>query len=364
MSLSFFSKDKFVGIDIGHSTIDVAQVEGSNNGARVTGLGFIDTPKDSVQDGVVTDPQAVGSAIRQCLKGAHISATTANVAVAGSTVVVRTVKMPNMPEDALRKSIRFEAGRYVPSSVEESYIECEVLGLLDDGQMEVLIAASPKDMVESRLAAIAAAGLDVESVDIEAFAAYRSLIEADPHNNALDAAIAIVDVGAQTTDVSVVDLGAFSLTRSIPIGGDSMTDALISYFKLSEQEAEEGKRSLDLGPLTSDVPMENAPLRVIQPLVDELVREIRRSLNYFHSQQTGQGNPRAVSQIYLIGGGSLLGGLPKYLGHRLGIEVVTPDPFANPHFSINEYSTSADPRELSVALGLAMRRAGKVAVAA
>lgn len=364
MSLNLFSKDKFVGIDIGHKTIDVAQVERTNNGFRVTGLGFIATPPDSVQDGVVTDPHAVGAAIKQCLRNSHISASAANVAVAGSTVVVRTVKMPNMPEDALRKSIRFEAGRYVPSSVEESYIECEVLGLLDDGQMEVLIAASPKDMVESRLAAVDAAGLDVENVDVEAFAAYRSLIEADPLNNASDNAIAIIDIGAKTTDVSVVDMGAFSLTRSIPIGGDSMTDALVNYFKLSPEEAEDGKRSLDLSPLINDGPMENAPLRVIQPMVDELVREIRRSLNYFHSQQTGQGSPRAVTQIYLIGGGSLLNGLPKYLGHRLGIEVVTPDPFANSRFTVGEYSTSADPRELSVAVGLAMRRSGKAAAAA
>jgi type IV pilus assembly protein PilM len=361
MSLNIFSKDKFVGIDIGHSTIDVAQVERQNSGFRVMGLGAIATPPNSVQDGVVTDPEAVGDAIRHALKEAHISASAANVAVAGATVVVRTVKMPNMPEDALRKSIRFEAGRYVPSSVEESYIECEVLGMLDDGQMEVLIVASPKDIVESRLAAVNAAGLDTENVDIEAFASYRAIVEADPVSDANDHAIAIIDIGAQNTDVSVVDMGAFSLTRSIPIGGDSITEALVNYFKLSREEAERGKMDLDLSQLIADGPMENPPLRVIQPLVDELVREIRRSLNYFHSQQTGHASPRAVTNIYLIGGGSLLKGLPEYLGHRLGIQVTSPDPFANSRIHSPEFGPSTDPRELTVALGLAMRRNGKAA---
>lgn len=361
MSLNIFRRDKFVGIDIGHSTIDVAQVERSNSGFKVLGLGAVATPPNAVQDGVVTDPEAVGDAIRHAMREAHISASAANVAVAGATVVVRTVKMPNMPEDALRKSIRFEAGRYVPSSVEESYIECEVLGMLDDGQMEVLIVASPKDIVESRLAAVAAAGLETENVDIEAFASYRAIVEADPVCDANDHAIAIVDIGAQNTDASVVDMGAFSLTRSIPIGGDSITEALVNYFKLSRDEAERGKIDLDLSHLIADAPMENPPLRVIQPLVDELVREIRRSLNYFHSQQTGLTSPRAVTSIYLIGGGSLLKGLPEYLGHRLGIQVISPDPFANPRIHAPEYALNTDPRELTVALGLAMRRNGKVA---
>lgn len=358
MPLSLFPKDRYVGIDIGHSTITIAQVERSGSSCRIVALGVEPTPEGSVNSGVVTDATAVGTAIRHAMRSAHISANVANLAVSGGTVVVRTVKMPKMPEDALRKSIRFEAGRYVPSSVEDSYIECEMLGEREDGQMEVLVAASPKDMVESKIAAAGHAGLDVEVVDVEAFALYRALLEHDSQFDP-ETTVALVDCGAESTDVSVIDRGVFALTRSIPIGGNSLTTALESYFKLSPHEAEDGKRSLNLAPLTSGAPMENAPLRVIQPLIDELVREIRRSLNYYQSQNSDQPGGGKVERLVIVGGGSLLGGLPEYFGSKLGLEVSSPSFLENPKFHFDGTEPPMDPRALAIAVGLGMRRAGR-----
>ncbi|MFN8139412.1 MAG: type IV pilus assembly protein PilM [Fimbriimonadales bacterium] len=364
MSLSLFAKERFIGIDIGHSNIKLAQVEPAGSKMKVTGVGIIPTPPGAVGDGVCTDPQSVGSAIRQAMREYGLSATTANVAVAGAPVVVRTVKMPAMPEATLRKSIRFEAGRYVPSSVEDSYIECEVIGELEDGQMEVLVVASPKDLVESRVAAAEAAGLDVEIVDTESFALFRTLVEMDQAFHSWETAIAIVDLGDDQTKVSVVDGGRFALTRCIPIGGRALTQALQTYFKLSEEEAENGKHALDLRPLCVEEPMENPPLRVIQPMVDELLREVRRSLNYFQSQQADQRQARAVSNIYLCGGGSLMAGARDYFAHKLGLTVELPDPFDNPTFS-SDISLPYGFANLSqIALGLGVRRPSKVAVAA
>ena len=71
----------------------------------------------------------------------------------------------------LRKSIKFEAGRYVPNSPEDSYIEFEILGQADEDNMSVLIVASPREIVESRVRACELAGIEVEIVDVEAFAA-------------------------------------------------------------------------------------------------------------------------------------------------------------------------------------------------
>lgn len=365
MPLNLFAKDKYVGIDIGHFSVKVAQIERSGNGYKVTAIGSAPTPPNSVMDGVVTDPAAVGATIKQLLRDSKISATCANLAVQGGSVVVRTVKMPKMPESTLRKSIRFEAGRYVPSSVEDSYIECEYLSDVEDNQMEVLVAASPKDMVESRISAATAAGLETEIIDIEAFALYRALIEADHELDLSEEAIGIVDIGSETTHVSVVDTGSFALTRTIPVGGKTLTSALESYFKLSPEEAEEGKKALDLsGVISPDGPMENPPLRVIQPLVDELIREIRRSLNYFQSQQTGPTQAKPVKQIFLLGGGALLSGLPAYIAHKLGMSVNSPSFLENPRFDFDGFETEDDPRVLAVAVGLAMRRAGKAAAAA
>src|SRR5204863_7749674 len=103
------------------------------------------------------------------------------------------------------------------------------------------------------------AGLEVEVVDVEAFALYRTLVEVDEMSDASTATIALIDVGGESTHVSVVDRGAFALTRSIPIGGNSLTTALQNYFKMSLEDAEAGKRALDLRALMNDGPMENPP---------------------------------------------------------------------------------------------------------
>ncbi|MER3412690.1 MAG: hypothetical protein C4340_02745 [Armatimonadota bacterium] len=364
MSLSLFGSEKYVGIDIGHSTLAVAQVEQSGSTLRVLHLGKAPIPPDCVADGVVVDPDALGHAIRDLIREMRISASMANVAVAGPAVVVRTVRMPVMSEDSLRKSIRFEAGRYVPSSIEESYIDFEIVGTTDDQQMLVLIAASPRDMVESKIRAVQRAGLEVENVEVEAFAQFRALVEADDLSDFESHTVALVDVGGETTEVTVVDHGAFSLTRSIPIGGTALTGALQNYFKMSSDDAESGKRSLDLTELIKSGPQENPPLRVIQPIVDELVREIRRSLNYFQSQQSEAGQPAQVTHLMFSGGGALLKGFPEYISHKLNMTPVIPNLFENPRFVFAGHEPPADAGAYAVAIGLAMRRAGKLVVAA
>jgi type IV pilus assembly protein PilM len=362
MRLSPFGKKSYVGLDIGHHSIKAVQIDRAGQGWRITKREEVPTPPDSIKDGVIVGPDAIVDALRHLLKAAHIHATSAVISVAGGSVVVRNVRIPKMPEATLRRSIKYEAGRYVPTSVEDSYIEFEIVGYPEQGQMDVLIVAAPKDIVESRIRVCSAAGLEVEIVDIEPFAAYRSLIETDPSAHFSDQTIALVDIGANTTSVSVVSGGQFSMTRSIPQGGRTFTDALRSYFKLSEEDAEAGKRQLDLRELLAeDKPSENPPLRVLQPHIDELIREIRRSLNYYQSQQTEQGQPKPVTTVILSGGAARMPGLDEYMAKKLNLEVRTLGILDNPRFSYGGTDDPGTGMELSVASGLALRAYPKAA---
>ncbi|HJP82687.1 MAG TPA: type IV pilus assembly protein PilM [Fimbriimonadaceae bacterium] len=358
--MGFFTKKNFIGIDIGHHSIKAVALERHGDGWRVVRFASTPTPIDAVKDGVVVDLPSTVQALKSLLKEHNIGAGGAMIAVSGGSVVVRQVRMPKMAEATLRKSIKFEASRYVPSSVEDSYIEFEIIGPVDDQQMDVLMVAAPKDVVESRLQACEEAGLEVESVDIEAFAMYRALVEADMDQEWSDKTIALVDVGSATTNVSVVSHGVFAMTRSIPQGSDTLTQALKSYFKLSDEDAESGKAQLDLRELLDESkPKENPPLRVLQPHVDDLVREIRRSLNYYQSQQQ-EGTAKQIDHILLTGGGAKLAGLCDYFNHKLSIETTLNDVFNNPRFS--HYGDAEESGlDLSVASGLAMRAYAKAA---
>ena len=353
-------KKSYVGIDIGHHSIKAVALERVAHGYRATKIASAPTPQDAVKDGVVVDVASTVAAIKDLLRSNQINAGSAIIAVSGGSVVVRQVRMPRMAEATLRKSIKFEASRYVPSSVEDSFIEFEIIGPVDDNQMDVLMVAAPKDVVESRVDAVEQAGLDVESVDIEAFAMYRALVEADVENHWSGSTIALVDVGSATTNISVVSHGVFAMTRSIPQGADTLTQALKSYFKLSDEDAEAGKAQLDLAELLEEgKPKENPPLRVLQPHVDDLVREIRRSLNYYQSQQQ-EGASKQIDHILLTGGGAKLAGLGNYFSHKLSIPTTLHDVFANPRIH-HTAGTEFSGLDLSVASGLAMRAYAKAA---
>lgn len=363
MSLSLFKRQNVVGLDLGHHTFQVVELERAGEAWKVVKAGSIQTPPDTVRDGVIIDPESAALAIKQLMRDAHIGASGVHIAVAGGTVVVRNVKMPAMSEQTLRKSIQFEASRYVPSSVEDSYIEFEILGRAEDNQMEVLIVAAPKDIVQSRMSACEKAGLRVESVDVEVFAAYRALIEAGEFEQWMDKTVAVIDIGSSTTNVSVVQRGTFAMTRTMPQGGQLLTEALKSYFKLSDEEAEAGKAALDFHELVDDsTPKENPPLRVLQPHVDDLIREVRRSLNYYQSQQQEANQSKQIDGLILTGGGAMLNGLPEYMGHKLGIDTKALGVFDNPRFLMPE---PADDSGLnwSVAMGLAMRTHARAAKA-
>lgn len=345
----------YVGLDLGHYSIKAVQIERHAQGWKITRAAQCPTPQGAIREGVVSDPETVAGAIKQLMKMAGITAKHAVISVQGGSVVVRSVRIPRMNEQVLRRSIKYEAGRYVPTSVEDSYVEFEIIGLVDDAQMEILIVAAPNNLVDSRVQACSLAGLEVEVVDVGPFAAYRSLMETNDTRTWGAETFALIDMGSATTSVSVVTNGVFAMTRTVQNGAANLTEALRTFFDLTPEDAEQGKAQLDIAELLEEKPRENPPLRVLHPYIDEIVREVRRSINYYESQQVDGQTPAPVSTIVITGGGARLNGLDKYLADKLGLDVVTSGVFDNPRVSNetpNDFGTGA---ELAVASGLAMR---------
>lgn len=347
-------KKTSIGIDLGHHRIKAVELESTAKGWNLIRTGWADTPADGIRDGVVVDPPAIGSALKQMLKEFRFGSSSVQIAAAGAAVFVRPVQFPKMNEATLRKTIKFEASRYVPGSVEDSHIDFAIIDNEHPEQTNVIVVAAPKDIVSSRVAAIEAAGLEVDGVDVEAFAMFRALHEVDPQADKVGT-VAIIDIGAASTSVSVIHAGAFAMNRSIPYGGNTLTEALKTYFKLGQEDAESGKAQLDLNELIGpDTVKENPPLRVIQPHLDDLVREVRRSLNYFQSQTGEQQHARKVESILISGGGARLTGLAEYLGHKLGLPVASRGVLDNPLVSGPE-GAQEHGLDFTVAGGLAMR---------
>ena len=328
---SLFSKETTVGIDIGSSCIKAVEIEPTGSGWTLVNAAIAPTPRDAIKDGIVVNILDVSHEIRNMLKEAGIRATGAICAVSGSQVIVRQVQFPKMPEQTLRKSIRYEASKYISSSVEDSIVEFEILGDAEDpNQMNVMLVAAPRDMVDSRVSVLESSGLEPLVVDIEAFALIRALVEFSASDEYLHRTVAIIDTGASHTDVNIVSRGEFALTRNIPIAGDSFTNAIKSLSGSSFEEAEMMKLRMtaeqpidQLGAAEQD----NRNWRVVQPLMDELIREIRRSIHYYQSQFPEGSTDAFVSKIVLTGGSARMRGMDAYVSAKLGIPAQMADVF-------------------------------------
>lgn len=380
-----FGKETVVGVDIGSRLIKVVQAEpGRTPGTfRITRAAVGAAPDNAVRDGIVVDRAGVASALRALLGVAGIDATGAIAAISGTSVMVRHVRLPRMEESILRKSIHFEAGKYISSPIDDSLVEFQIAGPLEDepDKMGVMLVAAPSDMVESRLAALVEAGLEPVAVDVEAFALQRALLDLTATQPARGTTLAVLDMGAVTTDVNIVADGHFALTRTIAIAGDNFTQALKSASPSTDwDELEILKTQVDMSVLlTPEADPEKVALaRAVQPVMDELLREVRRSMNYYQSQlgdlaasnlpanlrpDAGGG---AVSRIVLTGGSARIGGLETYMSARLGVAAEVWNVFDNPAFDTLAFSPDfleENRTVLTVGLGLAVKELAEAAPA-
>lgn len=353
-----------VGLDIGSSQIKAVHLERGRGRWSLVNAGIISTPLEAVQDGVILDVPRVTEAVRQLFRDARIPNTDTIAAVSGSHVLVRSIKVPDMNAATLKRSIRFEAAKHVDQgtsgvSIDNSSLEYEVLGRSGSPpQLDVLLVVAPLPMVNGRVTVIESAGLEPVAVDVECFALLRSM-EACGLMPPPGQATVVMDMGATYTDLNIVVGNEVAVTRSIPIGGNALTSSIASVMNVPGDEAEQHKRHIDITPLSSqemaEMGMLNAPdpgRQVTLPFVDELIRELRRSIIYFQSQAAEAGMAVAVEQLVLAGGGTQLPGLPEYLRERLGIDVQTLDPFRDRAVSTEWHSRGP---ELAVATGLALK---------
>jgi len=381
--MSLFAKlygtPEVIGVDIGSQSIKVVELVESRQGLLLRKAGSRPTPPEATKAGVIANTTAVADAINSLLQALEIDTASVVAGVAGPTVVVRQVQLPAMSERQLRKSIQWEARNYVSFPVEDSVLEFQILEPSSgSGQMDVMLVATPRDMVDTRVETLELAGLDPIAIEIEPFAAMRALVDWNPDPALENETVALVGLGATFTDINIVKNRKFVLTRMIPIAGNSMTEAVGSALSMDYEKAnalketamqvvtaEEERATLD--------PFAQQASRAVEPLLDELIREIRRSLAYYDYQQQApveSDQTAGVNRIMLYGGSAKMAGLARYLQLNLGVPVETADIFADGRLQTpglsQEYLKEHAP-SLVVGTGLALRElmaSGKMRVRA
>jgi type IV pilus assembly protein PilM len=293
----------------------------------------IENPGEPIRHAQIT------ATIREILNELGIKSANVNYAVAGQSVFARFVKLPSVEEEKIDRIIAFEAQQNVPFPMDEVVWDYQLVGGGADEQLQVVLVAIKSDLLEGINAAVEAAGLRPTVIGIANMALYNAFRY--NYSDVTDSSL-VVDIGARTTNLLFIEPGKI-FSRSVPIGGSSVTAALAKEFNEPFAAAETRKREsgfVSLGGSYADpADVDIARMsKIIRSTMTRLHAEIMRSISHYRSQQQG----KAPARIYLCGGSS---GMP-YMREFFQEKLQVPIEFLNPVRNV-AIANEADPRRIA-----------------
>ena len=360
---SFFpTKDTSVlGIDIGSSCIKIVQLKKKGGKAILETYGEISTGQYNNTDigrATVLGADKVCEAIKDLLKESNTTTIRSGISIPVSSSLISFIKMPTLDERKLVEMVPIEARKYIPVPISEVTLDWwpipkdeSTFSEFQNGQKtaedekstEVLLVVIHNDALSKNKEIQRISGLDVTFSEVEIFSNVRSVLE--PSTNPQ----MIVDFGAGSTKVFIVERGVLRSSHTISKGSQDITLSISKSMSISFEEAEKMKR--DNGIIGQ--PGENNNISEVSSVtIDYILAEISR-MTMSYSKKTN----KKISKIVLAGGGAMLKGFKEKAQETLEIQVEVADPFSKLEYPafLAEVLKTAGP-EFSVAIGLAIRK--------
>ncbi len=340
-----------LGIDISSAAVKLLELSRQGDRYRVESYAVEPLPPDAVVDKAIADVDLIGKMIKAVVKKSGTRLKQAAVAVSGSAVITKVITMPaSLSEQELEEQIQLEADQYIPYSLDEVSMDFEVLGPNDKNpeMNDVLLAASRRENVDNRVAALELGGLKAAVVDVEAYAlenAFRLLQTQLPDGGSKSAVTAIADVGATTTTFNVFHNGRIIYTREQGFGGRQLTEEIQRRYGLSYEEAGLAKKQ---GGLPDSYATE-----VLEPFKTAMVQQIGRSLQFFLSSSAH----RNIDFLVLAGGCASIPSIDQMVNQKLGLSALIANPFVQMSLAgrVNAQDLRNDAPAMMIACGLALR---------
>ncbi len=354
------AKTPLLAIDIGSSSVKLAQLEGSGSRYELTAFGIMPLEPGAVTDGMVRDEEAVADALSRLVKAEKVDTRFAVSSLSGESVIIKKIQMPLLSDEELEESITQEAEQYIPFDIDDVRLDYQKLdiqgseandfdGMEEDGEEkeDILLVAVQNDLIDNRSDVLMAAGLKPVIIDLDVFAVSNALaIQRDLETMG---GVAIVDLGNSFTHVNLLLDGISYFTRDIPLGGLALTNQMGKQYGLEFEETEGLKQGI--------IPDNIERQEVIDMIVDSfdgIIDEVQKSFEFFSSTSNS-----SIEQVFLSGGGALIPGVDNLLSDRLAVPVEVFNPLEtvkiNPRKFDRDSITQMAPLA-SVVAGLATRR--------
>jgi type IV pilus assembly protein PilM len=343
-----------VGLDIGSSGVKLVHLRDRKGGYALQAFGSAPLPPEAIVDGALMNSAAIVQAIQELVSAQKVKAKEVAIGVRGHSVIIKKISLPRMTQEELDESIQWEAEQYIPFDVKDVNIDTQILTREGDaaGQMDVLLVAAKKDMINDYTSVCSEAGLTAAVVDVDAFAV-QNAFEAS-YEQPAGQPVVLINVGAAVSNINIVLDGNATFTRDITVGGNAFTEEIQKQLNISYDEAEALKVG-GQGETDAVVPQEVE--RVIQGVADQMAGEIQRSLDFYAATAADS----RIAKVYLSGGTARIPALFKVIEQRAGVPVEIMNPFKNIEVDDKRFDPAAimaAAPSAAVAVGLALRRPG------
>lgn len=346
LKLPFLKRDSGVfGLDIGTSAVKAVQLRGNTGNWALSALGVAPVSRDAISEGTIKEPAVVVEAIRHAVTSAGIQAKSAVIAVAGRELIIKTVRIPEVPPKELDDAVHLEAEHHIPFAIEEVFLDYQIVGRRE-AMMDLILVAAKKSKIIEYMGVVEEAGLEALVVDVDGFAMGNQY---ELNHPGATETVALIDIGASTMKTNVLRGGISIFARDIAFGGNNYTQAIAQHLGIDAARAETAKVGRDTSvEWDSFIP-------ALETVSRELALEAQRTFDYLAST----GDSEHIGKVVLAGGCSQLPGLSDYLSSTWGAPVTLAKPLERVAVGPEHADLVAElGPALTVAVGLALRQPG------
>ncbi|MBI5734160.1 MAG: type IV pilus assembly protein PilM [Candidatus Kerfeldbacteria bacterium] len=348
----FQPRTDHIGLDISDHSFKAVQLKkGLRGSLKLVGVGNINIAEGTFNDGDLKQPDSFIKAVNDLIAKPTWGKFTSNLIVAclpESKTFIKMIDIPVLTNAEVEQAVKWEAEHHIPLPFEETYWDWQKIELAPNiipNRQPVILAVSPKNIVDSYSQALSRAHLTCVAMEIEAQAIVRSLIPTNSRGE--KNATIIIDIGADHTSLIMFSLNTIQFTVSLPISGNLITKTIAQTLNLEETLAEEAKIKYGLDSQVHH----GAIYKILQDMITDLIHRLRESLT-FYSEHFPHNPP--VGEILLCGGAANCKSIDKLIQAELKIPVKLGNPWSNITPSPNQLS-AAESLSYTTAIGLALR---------
>jgi len=374
-------KSESFGLDISDLSIKVVKLKKKGKFLGLASFGEIEIKPGLVEEGEIKDEDALAKTIKEGLgklKGEKLKTKNVIASLPEKKSFLQVIQMPKMQEEELKASVSFEAENYIPLPIEEVYLDFQIVNPLHDNldHTDILLAASPRKIVDPYVSCLKKAGLFPYVLEIESQSVARALVK----NSITSAPVFLVDFGKNATTFVVYSGRALRFTSTLAISSQQLTEAISTNLKVSLADAEKLKIKYGLQALRKNIQKKEPASKeednkeskkvgeIVLPILEDFAKEIKKCISYYqthasHEHLTPSGkDTKNVEKVILCGGGANLSGLPDFISSLIRVPVQIGNPWTNilpePLKELPQMSFR-DSLGYTAALGLALRGMGK-----